>query len=229
MESSGSSEVERRVAPFAAAMTDPTRDLDERALALSGVFRPGLDVIGYLSELDQLAAECPTPTRHGVFEHLFGSGRFVGDRSDYHHWRNSCLDRVIVERRGMPITLSIVAIEVARRVGVPLVAVGMPGHFLVGDPADPNWFADPFHARSDLDPDDCRALAAAAGVGRWSPRFLDPTPDRLVIARVLNNLRASCQRRGDRVRLALVMRARLTMPEFAAEADDARLALSVLN
>jgi regulator of sirC expression with transglutaminase-like and TPR domain len=229
VESTGRSEIQRRVAPFAAAIADEQRDLDELALAVSMVLQPDLDLIGTLAVLDQLAADCPTPTRDGVIAHLFGSGLFRGDPADYQHWRNSCLDRVIELRRGMPITLAVVAIEVARRVGVPLHGVGMPGHFLVGDPADPGWFADPFHGGTSLDPDDCRELAAALGVPGWSPRFLDPTPNRLVVARILNNLKVSCERRGDLVRLALVMQARQAMTEFASERDDARRSLAALN
>lgn len=203
--------------------------LDELALALSSVLDPGLDVIGCLALLDELAGECPTPTRDGVMQWLFGSGRFVGDRQSYHHWRNSCLDHVISTRRGMPITLSVVAIAVARRVGVPLVGVGMPGHFVVGDPSDRNWFADPFHGTTGLTVDDCQLLLSRMGVTRWSSRFVEPTPDRLVIARILNNLKISCERRADRLRLALAMQARQVMPEFADEYESAALALATFN
>ncbi len=234
VESTGRSEVQRRLQPFAEAVADPGRDLDEMAFALSAVLQPELDLIECLAALDELAAICPTPTRDGVISYLFGSeapgfGMFVGDRSDYHHWRNSCLDQVIATRRGMPITLAVVAIEVARRVGVRLVGVGLPGHFLVGDPDDRDWFADPFHGRAGLGVADCRELLLQAGVSRWSDRFLEPTPNRLVIARMLNNLKLSCERRGDGVRLALVMQARQAMPEFAAEAEAARVALASLN
>lgn len=204
------------------------------AFSLSAVLQPGLDVIRCLAALDQLAAECPTPTREGVMGFLFaagadGSGLFTGDRSEYHHWRNSCLDQVVASRRGMPISLAVLAVEVARRVGVRLVGVGLPGHFLVGDADDRAWFGDPFHGRSGLGVDDCRALLLQAGVSRWSDRFLDPTPNRLIIARMLNNLKLSFERGGDPVRLALVMQARQAMPEFGAEREAARLALASLN
>ncbi len=214
--------------PFTDALTTDAT-LDELAFGLSAVFDPDLDLIGALAELDQLAGGCPTPTRDGVMQWLFGSGTFVGDRSDYHHWRNSCLDRVIAARRGMPITLSIIAIEVARRVGVRLAGVGMPGHFLVGDPADREWFADPFHGRTALGRDDCRELLSGLGMSRWSDRFLEPTSDRLIVARILNNLKVSCERRRDPVRFALVMHARQAMHEFASEHDDAVQALAVFN
>ena len=229
VDSTGRSEIRRRVEPFAAARSADGVDLDEQALALSAVLQPGLDVFGAQASLDQLAADCPTPTREGVFNHLYGSGLFVGDRSNYHDWRNSCLDQVVAARRGMPITLAVVSVEVARRVGVRLVGVGMPGHFLVGDPDDPEWFADPFHARTGLTVTDCRELAVHMGVSRWSQRFVEPTPNRMIIARMLNNLKLSCERSGDRVRLALVMQARAVLPEFVAERDEVVQALAVLN
>ena len=196
-------------------------DLDELALTMSMAFAPDIDVVSYLADLDELAAACPTPTRDGVVTWLFGSGLFVGDRDGYHGWRNSCLDQVLDRKRGMPISLSVVALEVARRVGVPLVGVGMPGHFLVGDGADPTWYADPFNGRTAISEADCRELYEMLGGGRWSPSMLAPTSNRLVITRMLTNLRAACQRSGDLVRLAIVMQLRQQLPEFAAEAAAA--------
>ena len=127
------------------------------------------------------------------------------------------------------ITLAVVAVEVARRVGVRLVGVGLPGHFLVGDADDASWFADPFHGRSGLTASDCRQLLVAMGAQRWSDRYLEPTPNRLIVARMLNNLKATCEFHSDDVRLALVMQARHEMPEFAAEADAARHTLAIFN
>jgi len=229
VESTGRSEIQIRVRPFAEAISDASRDLDELALAIAAVLRPRLDLIGTLTILDELAADCPTPTREGVMSYLFGSGLFEGDHTDYRHWRNSCLDQVLVTRRGIPITLAVVAVEVARRVGVRLVGVGLPGHFLVGDADDASWFADPFHGRSGLTASDCRQLLVAMGAQRWSDRYLEPTPNRLIVARMLNNLKATCEFHSDDVRLALVMQARHEMPEFAAEADAARHTLAIFN
>lgn len=223
------SEVVARVEPFVRAVAADHPGLDELTIAISQVLQPDLDTIGVMTELDSLAAECPTPTRDGVMQHLFGSGRFVGDRDEYHRWQNSCIDHVLRERRGMPITLAVVAVEVARRVGLRLAGVGMPGHFLVGDPTDPHWFADPFHGRSGLGRSDCRELMVSMGMARWSERFLQTIPPRLVAARILNNLKFSCERHADEVRLALVMQARQALPELGDDPDDARLALAVLN
>lgn len=229
MEPKRPSEVTERTIPLVQTLAADQPTLDELACAISQLLQPGLDTIGVMADLDQLAADCPTPTRDGVMQHLFTSGRFVGDRSDYHGWRNSCLDHVLTRRRGMPITLAVVGVEVARRVGVQLAGVGMPGHFLVGDPTDPGWFADPFHGRTGLQPSDCRELMVSMGMSRWSERFLQTIPPRLVAARMLNNLKLSLERQRDEVRLAVVMQARQAMPELGDDPADAVAALSVLN
>jgi hypothetical protein len=67
------------------------------------------------------------------------------------------------------------------------------------------------------------------GVSRWSDRFLETTSSRLVVARILNNLKVSCERRSDVVRLAVVMQARQALPEFSGEHDAALEALAPLN
>lgn len=230
MDGASASELGRRVQPFRCAV-EAGADLDELTLTISAALRPQLDIVSAQADLDELAAACPTPTRDAVITWLFGDGegQLAGDRDDYHGWRNSCLDEVLRRRRGMPITLSIVAIEVGRRLGLPIVGIGMPGHFLVGDANDPTWFADPFHGRTAMSPDDCRAIYESMGGGRWSPAMLGATPNRLVVARVLNNLRASCQREGDLVRFAIVMQLRQQLPEFAAEAGAAQQSIAILN
>ena len=218
-----------RVAPFADAVARTDATLDELTLLLSQSLQPELDVLGVMTELDVLAADCPTPTRDGVMRFLRDGAGFTGDRSDYHRWQNSCIDHVIDRRRGMPITLAVVAIEVARRVGVRLAGVGLPGHFLVGDPDDPRWFADPYHGRTDLRRDECRNLLVRLGVRRWSDSYLEPVSARLLVARILNNLKLSCEQRDDGVRLAIVMQARQALPEFSDEHQSAVVSLSSLN
>lgn len=217
-----------RLQPFAAALAAPAASLDELTLGVSAVLQPGIDPLATMVELDELAATCPSPTRDGVIRHLVDVG-FEGERRDYEHWRNSCLDLVVTNRRGIPITLAVVAVEVARRVGVELVGIGMPGHFLVGDPNDRTWLADPFHRRTGLGHDDARTTFAGLGLASWSDRFLDPVPNRAIVARILNNLKHVSERRNDPVRLALVMAARQLLPEFADEHADAVRARGALN
>lgn len=192
--------------------------LDEAALLIAASLRPGLDEIEWLAALDQLAGECPTPTADGVARYLFGSLGFAGNESSYYDWRNSCLDRVIATRVGIPITLSVLMIEVARRVGVPLVGVGMPAHFLVGVPDGTDAFFDPFHGADRLD----RRAAAdlfqrvTGGGATWNDDFLAATSHRDIVIRMLNNLRAVFAGQSDVVRLGVVMSLRSQVPELAA-------------
>jgi regulator of sirC expression with transglutaminase-like and TPR domain len=222
------SELMRRVQPFGESVR--RRDgLDVQMATISHALQPEVEPSQVVLALDELAAACPTPTRAGVVGWLFADGRLVGDRTDYHGWRNSSLHQVLARSRGMPITLSIVAVEVARRLGVGLVGVGMPGHFIVGDGADPEWFADPFHRRSGLGRGDCRALYLSMGGSNWDDAMLAPTPDRAIVIRVLNNLRVSCERDGDAVRLAIVMQLRQQLSELAVEGALAARARAILN
>lgn len=229
MDRAPASEISRRIAPFAAAMDDPGSSLAEMALAVSAAFQPQLDTMATEVALDELAADVASPTRDGVMRHLFADGRLAADTADYHHWRNSCIDQVVTRRLGMPITLAVVGIEVARRVGVPLDGVGMPGHFLVGTVGDRDWFADPYHGRTGLTRDECRALAAKLGVPTWHEHYLEPIPDRLIIARMLNNLKATTAQRRDRMRYAIVMQLRQELPEFIEEHAAAERALATFN
>lgn len=214
-------------------MTGTASDLilDEAVLTMSAVLQPRLDVIEWLSVLDEFAASCPTPTREGILAHLVGNLGFIGDRRSYGDWRNSCLDRVVASRRGIPISLSVVVIEVARRLGVTLHGIGMPAHFLVGDPADPDWFCDPFHGGQILNEEGARQLLNSLTHGQilWNPQHLDPVANRLVIARMLNNLKAAFTQRKDLLRLSLVMQMRIAMPEFESEREQARRLSFVLN
>lgn len=206
--------------------------LDEACLAVSGALRGPLDEIEWIARIDLLAGECPTPTAEGVARYLFGELGFRGDQSTYYDWRNSCLDLVIARRVGIPLTLSILMIEVAQRLGVRLVGVGMPAHFLVGDASDPTRFFDPFSGGAPLDVDDVRALFERVTQGKipWNDSFLEPSDARSMLIRLLNNLRSIFHGRRDAVRLGIVMQLRAALPELAeSEHDDIVAATALFN
>jgi regulator of sirC expression with transglutaminase-like and TPR domain len=173
--------------------------LDLGALLIAAHARRDLDVDHELARLDAIAAECHDGTLAGVTAHLFDDLGFAGDVDDYGNPRNSLLDVVLDRRRGIPITLAVVLIEVARRRGLDLVGVGMPGHFLVRSAGDPDVFVDPFH-RALLDREGCEKLFTTlhGGRARFEPRYLDPVGPRAVIARMLTNLHRSYIAEGDR-------------------------------
>lgn len=214
--------------------------LDEVSLAIAGSLQPGLDEIKWLTELEALAAECPwpdppqtgPPTPEGVAEYLFGIQQFTGNQEGYYDWRNSCLDRVIATLAGIPISLSILMIEVGRRVDVDLVGVGMPSHFLVGVAGDPDQFFDPFNGGRRLDRTDARALFESINGGQvpWSDSHLEPTPNREIAIRMLNNLKVIFAQQSDRVRYGIVMQLRDSIAEVRALEDDEILsATAVFN
>jgi regulator of sirC expression with transglutaminase-like and TPR domain len=213
-------------------MSSDTVLLDEAALAISGTVQAGVDEIEWLAALDLLAGECPTPTPDGVARYLFGELEFCGNTRAYYDWRNSCLDRVIETRTGIPISLSILMIEVARRLGVELVGVGMPAHFLVGDPANDETYFNPFDSGRRLDRHEARELFERVTRNQvpWSDDYLAPTPNRDIVVRMLNNLKSIFAGRNDELRLALVMQMRAEIPELArTETDEIDAAFSILN
>jgi regulator of sirC expression with transglutaminase-like and TPR domain len=206
---------------FVAAVQPPLEalPLDEVALCIAAHAQPGLDVDAYLAKLDDLAGEVRTPTLDGLVSHLFTTGRFSGNADDYYDPRNSLLNEVIDRRLGIPITLAVVAMEVGRRIGVPLWGVGMPGHFLVRDKVDPSVFIDPFHGGRELDETGCRAIyrAMAGPAAPWDPSYLDPVGRDAIVARMLANLRAVYQNGGEVDSLRWVLRLRCALPGASDE------------
>ena len=204
------------------ARADAEVPLAEAALLIAAHAEPGLDVVGQLRRFDDLAAGCAGPTLDAVLDHLFGDLGFDGDRGDYYDAANSYLHRVLDRRRGIPITLSIVLIEVGRRLGVPLAGLGMPGHFLVRDRVDPAVFVDPFHGGVVLDEDGCRRLFTTIHGDRlpWDPGYLQPTSHHATLLRMLANLHAIFSARRDRRSVLWAQQLRTAFPDAAP--DDRR-------
>lgn len=124
---------------------------------------------------------------------------FRGDTEDYSATRNCCLHQVLARRRGMPILLSCVWIEVGRRAGIDVDGIGMPGHFLVrvGGPAGVH--VDAFDGGQELSREGCRSLhdRIAGPRSRWSDDFLRATAVDEIVERVLNNLAATTRDEHD--------------------------------
>src|SRR5690606_11848816 len=118
--------------------------LDEAALLVAAHADPACDVADNLAVLDEIAAAVPEAELVVLTKVLFGTWGFVGDQVDYYDPRNSYLHEVLDRRRGIPITLSIVLVEVGRRVGVELAGVGTPAHFMVGTTDGDRRWVDAF-------------------------------------------------------------------------------------
>ncbi len=131
---------------------------------------------------------------------------FTGAREDYDHPDHSMLDVVLRRRTGLPILLSIVYVETARRAGIALTGVGLPGHYVAGHfGADPPLLLDPFNGGRVID-----APAGSADVRPWGPHE--------TALRMLNNLVGSYQRRADLGRAIRAAELRLALPLPAAAA-----------
>lgn len=190
---------ERLVSALAA---DPPR-LDLAALAIATIRQPDLDAAACLHTLDALAArvqvEMERHEGHGqvlagltALRHVLADIEgFRGDEEDYHSPENSFLDRVLERKVGLPITLSVVYLEVARRAGIPLYGVPFPGHFLVAcEAGDHKLVVDPFHGGEILTEEGCRELLErVAPQLRFTPSMLSPAPVELITYRMLSNLR----------------------------------------
>ena len=218
------------LARFAALVAgeDAAIRLDEAALVLADVARPGADVDGGLALLDELAAQAGEPTLDGLNRLLFRDLGFAGNTDDYYDVSNSFLDDVLRRRVGIPITLAVVMLEVGRRMSVPLSGVSMPGHFLVRDKVNTDVFVDPFNRGQVLDRSGCAArFFAVQGPGSvFDDDFLAPVGKRAILARMLSNLESIAAMSSDRQLLLRVHRMRCVLPE-ATDDDRRRLAASL--
>jgi regulator of sirC expression with transglutaminase-like and TPR domain len=198
---------------FAGLVTGDEPPLDRAALAIAAGADPRVDEDRWLAELDRLAAG--VGSLQALLQRLFETEGFAGNTADYHDPRNSLLPHVLTRRLGIPITLTVVTMEVGRRAGVALEGVGMPGHFLVR-PVGTTRHIDVFHGGAELDLAGCEALFRATSGARAAVPFgrhLLPTAStRSILARILENLRAIYRARQRPRDLEWVLRMRLALP-----------------
>ncbi|MGH3753980.1 MAG: SirB1 family protein [Pseudonocardiaceae bacterium] len=195
----------------------PGPELDVGALAIAAGADPELDAGPSLRQLDRLADN--VGSLETLIHRLFTEVGFAGDTTRYYDPRNSLLDQVIGRRLGIPITLSVICIEVGRRAGLSLEGVSMPGHFLVR-PMATDHYLDAFHGGSLLDLAGCEALFRASTQAGPNVRFgrhlLTSSPRRAIFARILENLRVAYRRLGQPADLEWVLRMRLALPGAGA-------------
>jgi regulator of sirC expression with transglutaminase-like and TPR domain len=217
-----------------AKLPDAEQDLVVGALLLARDAYPGLDLDQQRRRFDALEL----PRRLGrapsgclewaevLGEHVYGRLGFRGNDEHYYDVRNSYLNDVLDRCRGIPITLAVVYIEVARRAGVLADGVNFPGHFLVrlhDASGDDPVFVDPFHGGGTLRGERLDELWAKVAGGRPSQRLpaLEPASVRQIMTRMLMNLRAIHASRGDYRALYLVLdRIVALVPDAAQEIRD---------
>jgi regulator of sirC expression with transglutaminase-like and TPR domain len=188
-------------------------DLARAALLVAAEEYAGLDTAHYLAELDRLASavrqqlvgEVAADRQiAGLNALLFGEEGFRGNGTHYYDPRNSYLNEVLDRRLGIPITLSLIYVEVGQRAGIPLCGVGLPAHFIVAydAPQPARLLIDPFNCGRMLSLADCEQMLQQAHGGsmRLQPAHLAPSAPRDVLVRLLTNLKLAYQRQGDLVR-----------------------------
>ncbi|MFB7331979.1 tetratricopeptide repeat protein [Streptomyces adustus] len=188
-------------------------DLSALCLLLGAVADGTLDEAGMDAaemELDRLAGQLPfRPGGPAAWARALRSvlGErcgFGGSPADYQWLGSSLLHEVLRRRRGLPILLSVVWMEVARRAGAPVYGVALPGHFVVGfGPQDEQVLADPFDGGRLLSGADAELLVVGATGARLTPSMLTPADPLEVVGRVLNNVRAWASARPERSDVAL--------------------------
>ncbi|MBZ6172265.1 transglutaminase-like domain-containing protein [Streptomyces olivaceus] len=242
-----SAELRRR---FAEEARSERPDLSALCLLVGAEGDGSLDEAGLGAaqvELDRLAGELPfrpgTPRAWAeALRDLLGERYgFHGVGADYRRLESSLLHAVLRRRRGLPILLSVVWMEVARRAGAPVYGVALPGHFVIGFGAEPGLaggsaggveervLVDPFDGGRLLSGDDAEALVAGAtGAAGLTPSMLEPAAPLDVVTRVLNNVRAWAAGRPEQSAVGLwAIELALLLPSHAARLRYERARLLV--
>ena len=198
---------------FADLASSDELDLAQMALLIALTEYPNLDIKVERGYLDSLAEGVSRRVEEEgdllgkanvLSEYLFDEVGFSGDQENYYDPRNSYLNDVLERRRGIPITLSLVYMEVGKRLGMDLEGVGMPGHFLVRvRSSQDEVLVDPFHRGIFISEQEC-AIRLQQFVGEtvsWDRRYVDGVSDRELIMRKLRNLLAIYSSRKDHIRI----------------------------
>jgi regulator of sirC expression with transglutaminase-like and TPR domain len=207
-----------------AARGEDVIPLADAALLIAAEEYPGLDVPAYLARLDTMAdqvreevdnAPSPRAAARILARFLHDDEGFHGNAADYYDPRNSFLNEVLDRRLGIPISLSIVYIEVARRLGLAVQGIGLPGHFMVRV-VESGTYVDPFTGGTDLDDAACAARVRELYGEEFTfeRSMLAAHSNREILARVLRNLVEIYRSRDDARRaLSAVDRIVLLLPE----------------
>jgi regulator of sirC expression with transglutaminase-like and TPR domain len=233
------------LARFAEVVCREDIPLDQAALLLGAWDYPTRDLDAYRDLLDSIASEATLDVARAVggigraraiSDHLFDRLGFSGNTYDYYDPRNSFLTDVIDRRMGIPISLSVLYLEVARRVGVLAQGVNFPGHFLVRVAVEDAWlFLDPFSGGHALSPTDLEALLRKTTTpdAVLEPSVIAAATKRQIVARMLVNLAGIYGRNGDMPRSLDVLE-RLAIlepsnPRIARDLAQLRTRVDTLN
>lgn len=234
-----------RLEHFAQVVSRDQFNLAEASLMLAQDNYPNLDISEYLSKLDGIAIAIKKRLAGDAFSeqrvlalnyYLFNEMHFSGNLADYYDPRNSYLNEVMERRTGIPITLSILYLEVGKRLGLNLKGVSFPGHFLVKLAVKRGQLVlDPFtggeaQSESDLRQRLAQVLPSGKAEQTQLDQYLEPATPRQIIARLLRNLKNIYTQTGKLEQaLAVMHRMLLVMPESAEELRDRGLVYQQLE
>jgi len=222
-----------RVFAEIASLDEAAFPLDRAALAIPLEDYPGLDIDHYARELDRLAASTdvvlgsnrePLNVLESLNDVIFVREGLHGNTEDYYDPRNSYVNEVLDRKLGIPISLSVIYMEVARRINFPLLGVGLPGHFIVKyeDP-DHHILVDPFNQGRFLTNQQCQELLdrVYGGSVEVQPAFLQPMGRKAIVTRMLFNLKGIFYQKEDYHRaLSVVERILMLNPGTPSEVRD---------
>jgi len=209
-------------------------DLEKAALYIAQEEYPQLEVDHYLNAIDKMAAEIQTrlpeesyPLRivQTINQYLYKDLGFSGNSENYYDPRNSFLNDVIDRRTGIPISLALLYLAIAKRINFPMVGIGMPGHFLIRPAVNDemNIFVDAFNAGEILFPQDCQdRLEQLAGQPvEMRPKFLEAVTSQQFLARMLTNLKGVYLNQGKIEKcLTMIERILILFPDAPYELRD---------
>lgn len=213
-----------------ASVPDDQIDLARGALLIAKTAYPDLDEWFYLEWLNQMASRVKGDVAViknsadiilRVNQLLFDEEGLRGNRENYYDPDNSFLNRVLERKLGIPITLSLIYVEVAGRLGLDVRGIGLPGHFITAMYHSSGViFIDPFNRGEIRTVDDCRKMVRThlGDSGASDPHWLQPIGRKAFLARMLRNLKLIYARKGDDVMLFRMIHWILTLePEAPAE------------
>jgi regulator of sirC expression with transglutaminase-like and TPR domain len=212
-------------------MSDEALDLAEAALTIAQQEYPHLNIASYMKRLDELADAVrarvmPDATPEHIVatmnHYFFKEQGFTGNNEDYYDPRNSFLNEVLDRKLGIPITLSIVYMEVGRRLDLPLEGIAFPGHFLVKLPLKQgNVILDPYLDGISLSEGDLRErlkqVYGEAHMEMSLDRLLDSANKKEILARILRNLKTIYLRTDEFDKALSVVERILSIAPHSAE------------
>ena len=218
----------RRILAELSRSSDGRVDLAQAALLIAQEEYPDLEIRPYLAKLDALASRAssvtnglpPEEAAAALVRFLYVDEGFRGNEDNYYDPRNSYLNEVLDRRLGIPITLSLIGMEVGRRLRLPLTGVGLPGHFVLRHTSKGEMIFDAYRSGARLTLDDCREIVSRASNGLMTLRaeHLRSATKLEILVRILRNLKGAYGRANDLPRaLAAVERILILEPEDHSE------------